>query len=205
MISLADYRIAEDLTAALQTWAADPATWTPLIFDDLPADAQGQIITALGAPGRLPAVHVGYPTGAVPSIPSIWIIGEGGGEQPQDDVIGQAWGTTTTPYGEAADLFGVFTEQTWRLDTYSTNALGVLALTGLVRWALYRQRQAWGALPLNFVRQVVRWGAWGPVPDSMQDVVFPFTRPIFFTVTVPDLWTAAPPPVITAVDPVTLS
>lgn len=202
MILTGDWTIQAGLRAQWAAWQADADALMPEIFRELDATQQAAIRRAWG-PGTAPVpIHLAAPLTTPPAIPSIWIDGGGGGEQVAGDVIGQAWGEAP----DGSPIYGVWVRQTWRIVAYGVDVTSTLALSALVRWALYRQRVAWGAEPPAFVDQQVSWQAWEPVPDDLlRDGIFPFTRPILFSAAHADTWQTAPPPVITAIQPPTLT
>lgn len=203
VILTGDWTIEAGLRDQWAIWQSDCDALLPEMFRDLTTVQQAQVRAALGPTQPPVPIHLVAPLTSPPTIPSIWIGGGGGGEQADGDVIGQAWGEDAAT---GAPIFGVWIQQSWRITAYGVDLLSTLAMATLIRWALYRQRLTWGQEPPAFVRQTVQWQDWEPVPDGLlQDGVFPFTRPTIFTVTHADTWTTAPPPVITAVDPVTLS
>ncbi|MCL8207199.1 MAG: hypothetical protein K6V97_03875 [Actinomycetia bacterium] len=186
MIDVADWVIQQQIAQQLQTVKQQASTLVPSLFAALPATEQNQLVTALAQ--SIP-VNLGYVPTTTVSLPGIWVYGDAGAEQPDQDVIGQQWYQTTSGSPPTAtEAFVVFAQSTWRCVVVSINLTLTLALAALVRWALYQARPALSQPPTRFITQVVSWGPLQPVTDAAGDVIFPYSRTVTLTARHPDTW-----------------
>ncbi len=187
-----DKAVTQVVGAAIALFRANLPLYVPEIFESEDAANQAEITTWYGNPANAIKLAVGWPEKVI-SMPGIWTT-----LQPAREA--QAWGTLDVGAIGVPGVHAIGLEETVQLLVAAPNQNQVLWLQQLVLWALFTQRRTLMAPPYNLETQSVAASPLAPVPDSMNDVIFPFARAWTLTGTRPISFSLPVAPAITAID-----
>ena len=186
MIHDPEVALLQTLQAQWTLFQTNAATLIPDVYADESAANQADLL-AWWAKAPTVLITAAYAL-APPQLPLLWVKTLNDDEVPDRQFVGRS----RVPVG------GLYAESTTlachlEVGIFATNANEVRWLALWVRWALWSATHTLET-QYGLFQQRLSAGPLEPVPDSAQDVVFPFWRRVWFQAQHEDTWRVTPTP-----------